>query len=106
MEGYVELVKIAEAALNGDIEKSKFQISKFIEKYPDSELIKPFKALLIGDNNPDRLVMCVGKESSDENSNCDKPLVSGSFCPECNSENIRPYNDTPMECLECHHVWL
>ncbi|MCE5332738.1 MAG: hypothetical protein LLF95_11450 [Bacteroidales bacterium] len=41
-----------------------------------------------------------------EDSNCNKPLVSGSFCPECNSENIRPYNDTPMECLECHHVWL
>ena len=104
MEGYTEIVKLVESALNGDCEKSKVWINKFIEKHPNSEFVKPFKALLIGDKNPDKL-RCDG-ETSDEMSNCNKPLVSGSFCPECNSENIRPYNDTPMECLECHHVWL
>lgn len=76
MEGYTEIVKLAESALNGDSEKSKVWINKFIEKYPNSKLIKPFKALLIGDKNPDKL-RCDG-ETSDEHSNCNKPLVSGS----------------------------
>ena len=74
MEGYTEIVKLAESALNGDSEKSKFWINKFIDKHPNSELIKPFKALLIGDKNPDKL-KCEG-ENSDELSNCNKPLVS------------------------------
>jgi len=77
MEGYTEIVKLAESALNGDSEKSKFWINKFIDKHPNSELIKPFKALLIGDKNPDKL-KCEG-ENSDELSNCNKPLVSGSL---------------------------
>lgn len=75
MEGYTEIVKLAESALNGDSEKSKFWINKFINKYPNSEFIKPFKALLMGDKNPDKL-RCDG-ETSDENSNCNKPHVSG-----------------------------
>ena len=33
MEGYTEIVKLAESALNVDSEKSKVWINKFIEKY-------------------------------------------------------------------------
>lgn len=103
MEGYTEIVKLAESALNGDSEKSKLWINKFIDKYPNSELIKPFKALLIGDKNPDKL-RCEGKETSDEHSNCNKPLVSGSLPQKCNcGQNCLPYDAvfTVKKCKRC-----
>lgn len=54
--GYTELVKIAEAALNGDVEKAKTYINKFIIKFPvESDLTRPFRSLLNGNTNPSGL---------------------------------------------------
>jgi len=54
-KGYTEIVKITEAALNGDKEKAKLYIEQYISEYPDSDLIKPFTHLLNGELNPDGL---------------------------------------------------
>lgn len=54
-KGYTEIVKITEAALNGDKDKALKYINDYILKYPESDLILPFNALLKGDNNPSGL---------------------------------------------------
>jgi len=54
-KGYTEIVKIAEAALNGDIEMARKYIERYIEKYPESDLIYPFTNLLKGESNPSGL---------------------------------------------------
>lgn len=100
MEGYTEIVKLAESALNGDSEKSKFWINKFIEKHPNSELIKPFKALLIGDKNPDKL-KCEGEIILDENSNCNKPHVSLCTCSSEEFAEEKPRSDGFWYCKNC-----
>lgn len=54
-KGYTEIVKITEAALNGDKEKARKYIERYLIKYPESDLIYPFTALLKGDLNPSGL---------------------------------------------------
>jgi hypothetical protein len=53
--GYTELVKIAEAALDGDKEKARKYVEKYIIKFPESDLIYPFTHLLKGEKNPSGL---------------------------------------------------
>lgn len=54
-KGYTEIVKITEAALNGDIEKAKMYVERFIIKHPESDLIHPFTHLLNRNINPSGL---------------------------------------------------
>jgi len=54
--GYTEIVKITEAALKGDSEKAKKYIEQFMIKYPNSDLIYPFKNLLKQENNKLKLL--------------------------------------------------
>lgn len=54
-KGYTELVKITECALNGDKEKARKYVERYIEKWPESDLIYPFKHLLNGVINPSGL---------------------------------------------------
>ncbi len=53
--GYTEIVKIAEAALNGDKDKARAYIAIFIAKFPESDLEYPFTNLLEGKTNPSNL---------------------------------------------------
>lgn len=55
MNGYTELTKIAEFGIAGRKWKVMTWMKRFIIKYPDHELTKPFKALLDGNENPDGL---------------------------------------------------
>ena len=54
-KGYTEIVKITEAALDGDTEKARKYIEQFIVEYPESDLIYPFTHLLTGNKNPNGL---------------------------------------------------
>ena len=54
-KGYTELVKITEAALQGNKENARKYVEKFMLKYPESDLIYPFTHLLKGDKNPSGL---------------------------------------------------
>jgi len=54
-KGYTEIVKIAEAALKGDTEKARKYINTYLLKFPESDLVYPFNALLNGNNNPSGL---------------------------------------------------
>lgn len=54
-KGYTDIVKIAEAALNGDKEKAVKHMKAYLIKYPESDLVYPFTALLNGNNNPSGL---------------------------------------------------
>ena len=54
-QGYTELVKIGEAALDGDKEKARKYVERFIVKFPESDLIYPFTHLLNGEKNPSGL---------------------------------------------------
>lgn len=51
-KGYTEIVKIADSALNVDKEKGRKYIEQYLTKFPESDLIYPFTALLNGNNNP------------------------------------------------------
>lgn len=67
--GYTEIVKIAECALNGDSERAKVFIKRYIGKYPDKDLVYPFTHLLNGVTNPSGLnsniiPACEGKADS------------------------------------------
>jgi hypothetical protein len=50
-KGYTEIVKITEAALNGDAERARMFVKRFIIKYPESDLIYPFTHLLNGETD-------------------------------------------------------
>lgn len=54
-KGYTEIVKIIEAALNGDIEKAHKYVDRFIIKYPESDLIYPITHILANNNNPSQI---------------------------------------------------
>ena len=54
-KGYTEIVKITEAALKGDKQKAVKHINAYLIKYPESDLVYPFTALLKGENNPSGL---------------------------------------------------
>jgi len=54
-KGYAELVKITEAALDGNKENARKYVKRFMLKYPESDLIYPFTHLLKGDINPSGL---------------------------------------------------
>ena len=54
-KGYTALVKIAESALNGDKEKARKYMKKYVEMYPDGDLALPFTRLLNGENSPIKL---------------------------------------------------
>ncbi len=54
---YTALVKIAECALNGDKNKAIKSVERYITKFPDSDLVRPFVNLLRGENNPDGLTL-------------------------------------------------
>lgn len=51
-KGYTEIVKIAEAALNGDKEKARKFMQAYLIKYPVGEFVYPFTHLLNGENDP------------------------------------------------------
>lgn len=53
--GYTEIVKIAECALNGDSERARVFIKRYIGKYPDKDLVYPFTHLLNGVTNPSNI---------------------------------------------------
>lgn len=53
--GYTEIVKIAECALNGDSERARVFLKRYIGKYPDKDLVYPFTHLLNGVTNPSGL---------------------------------------------------
>ena len=53
--GYTEIVKIAEAALNSDPERARRFMKKYIDIYPDKDLVYPFTALLNAETNPSAL---------------------------------------------------
>ena len=61
-KGYTDIVKIAEAALNGDKEKAIKHIKAYLIKYPESDLVYPFSAILRGDLNPSGLHFCASAE--------------------------------------------
>jgi hypothetical protein len=54
-KGRTEIIKIVESALDGDKEKVKLYIERYIIKYPESDLIYPFANLLNGEKNPSKL---------------------------------------------------
>lgn len=54
-EGYTEIVKIVELALDQQFTGVVSWTNKFVKRYPNSKFVKPFKALLNGDKNPDKL---------------------------------------------------
>lgn len=54
-EGYTEIVKITEAAIESNPEKAIRYAKAYISKFPNGDFVKPFTALLIGDKNPDNL---------------------------------------------------
>ena len=67
--GYTEIVKIAECALNGDSERARVFLKRYIGKYPDKDLVYPFTHLLNGVTNPSGLnsniiPACEGKADS------------------------------------------
>lgn len=67
--GYTEIVKIAECALNGDSERARVFLKRYIGKYPDKDLVYPFTHLLNGVTNPSGLnsniiPACDGKADS------------------------------------------
>lgn len=53
--GYVDIVKIFEAALDGDRDKAIRHAKRYIEKYPDRDLVYPFTLLMKGEKNPSGL---------------------------------------------------
>ena len=65
-KGYTEIVKIAEAAFNGEQEKARKYINKYLIKFPESDLVYPFAAILRGDLNPSGLNLCAQAEPSNE----------------------------------------
>ena len=54
-KGRTEIIKITEAALEGDKEKAKKFIERYMIKYPESDLIYPFRNLLNSNKNPNGL---------------------------------------------------
>ena len=54
-KGRTEIIKITEAALEGDKEKAKKFIERYMIKYPESDLIYPFRNLLNNNKNPNGL---------------------------------------------------
>jgi hypothetical protein len=64
--GYTELVKILEKGLQGRGIDVRAYAEKYINDKPESVLVKPFKALLEGNNNPDKLTLLNQKEPSNK----------------------------------------
>jgi hypothetical protein len=65
-----------------------------------SDILKKAKELCVCQEK----IWCVGKETSDENSNCNKPLVSSSLPQKCNcGKNCLPYDAvfTIKKCKRC-----
>ena len=92
-KGYTDIVKIAEAALNGDKEKAIKHIKAYLIKYPESDLVYPFSAILRGDLNPSGLHFCGQAEPVNDASalpihsvsgmcECDEPIDAGSDKPD------------------------
>lgn len=81
--GYTEIVKIAECALDGDSERAKVFIKRYIGKYPDKDLVYPFTHLLNGVTNPSGLnsniiPACEGKADSTSEKDLRVCSVNGS----------------------------
>jgi hypothetical protein len=55
--GYTEIVKILEKGLQGRGIDVRAYAEKYINDKPESVLVKPFKALLEGNTNPDKLTL-------------------------------------------------
>jgi hypothetical protein len=51
IEGYTELVKIAERGLSGNMVEVEMFIKRFVSKYPNHPLCKPFWAIIHGEPN-------------------------------------------------------
>ena len=82
--GYTEIVKIAECALNGDSERARVFLKRYIGKYPDKDLVYPFTHLLNGVTNPSGLnsnitPACEGKADSTSEKDLRVCEVSGSL---------------------------
>jgi hypothetical protein len=89
-KGYTEFVKIAEAGLHVDKEKVRKFIERYLEKWPETDLVYAFSALLKGDKNPSGLSLLsspspsveVGEEeawiSVDEKPELFKKVIVGS----------------------------
>lgn len=56
IEGYTELIKIAENGLKNNPEKVKGYMEVFIKKFPNHDLSKPFKSII--NNDTRTLVLC------------------------------------------------
>lgn len=79
MEGYTEIVKMAEAGIECNVGMVVFWMKRLMINHPEHELVNPFKALLRGEKNPDGLrlekevCVCFGTP----------PTLLGKNCPEC-----------------------